>query len=422
MGHRPVMSKLNKPLSFETTFGVYTVDELLGESGAGRVYGGVDAEYRAIALKVLAVDRSTAEKRRRFKNEIAFLLRNKHDNVVAVIDHGVLTDGKQSQPFYIMRRYSGSLRELMKKGIEINRVLPLFSQILDGVEAAHLQRVVHRDLKPENILHEGSNDVLAIADFGIAGFTDDLMVTAVETRADGRLANFQYAAPEQRQAGKPVEVTADIYALGLILNELFTGSVPHGTEYQQISQIAEGYGFLDPIVSKMMRQSPQERPASIAEVKGLIQRHQAEAVSLQKLSALDGSVIKSSQIDEPLAEVPPRLISFDWTKGVLTLFLDRQVHRGWINAFKRMTSYRSLLGKGPHTFSFEGNRAIVDAAEHEIQQIIDYFKEWLPRASETLKQQLEEAARQNEARKREHLARERAEEEQRLRVMRQVKI
>ena len=416
------MSKLNKPLSFETTFGVYVVDELLGEGGAGRVYGGVDAENGPIALKILAADRATAEKRRRFKNEVAFLLRNKHDNVVTVIDHGVLTDGMQSQPFYIMRRYSGSLRELMKKGIAKDRVLPLFSQVLDGVEAAHLQKVVHRDLKPENILHDGSNDVLAIADFGIASFTDDLMVTSIETRADGRLANFQYAAPEQRQSGRAVEVTADVYALGLILNELFTGSVPHGTEYQQIGQIAEVYGFLDPIVNKMMRQSPQERPASIAEVKGLIQRHQSETVALQKLSALDGSVIKSTQIDEPLAEVPPRLINVDWRNGVLTLFLDRPVHQGWINAFKRMTSYRSVLGKGPQVFSFDRDQAIVDAGEHELQLIINYFKEWLPRASETLKQQLEQEARRQEAQRREHLAREQAAEEQRLRVLRSVKI
>jgi len=75
-----------------------------------------------------------------------------------------------------MPRYDGSLRDLMHEGSP-ERVLPLFSQILDGVEAAHLQRVVHRDLKPENILYDRGNGRLAIADFGIAHFSEELVAT-----------------------------------------------------------------------------------------------------------------------------------------------------------------------------------------------------------------------------------------------------
>src|SRR5271163_4688324 len=80
------VTKLKKPISFETTFGIYVVDELLGEGGAGRVYGGVGIDEKPIALKVLAQDKATTDKRRRFKNEIAFLARNKHPNIVTVID------------------------------------------------------------------------------------------------------------------------------------------------------------------------------------------------------------------------------------------------------------------------------------------------------------------------------------------------
>lgn len=119
-----LVSKLNKRLSFETTFGTYVVDELLGEGGAGRVFGGVGIDNSRIALKVLAADRSTTDKRRRFKNEIAFLLRNKHRNIVTVIDHGLSVDG----PFYVMRRYDSNLRELMRSGVPTNAVLPFFSQ------------------------------------------------------------------------------------------------------------------------------------------------------------------------------------------------------------------------------------------------------------------------------------------------------
>src|SRR3981081_1724934 len=113
---------------------------------------------------------------------------------------------------------------MMNVGVVPLEVLPLFVKILDGVEAAHLQGVIHRDLKPENILVDSKGAHPAIADFGIASFTEDLLVTSVETAPTQRLANFQYAAPEQRLGGRTVRDTADIYALGLILNEMFTGT------------------------------------------------------------------------------------------------------------------------------------------------------------------------------------------------------
>lgn len=416
------MTKLRKPLSFETTFGMYEVDEVLGEGGAGRVYGGVGLDQMAIALKVLAEDRATTDKRRRFKNEIAFLARNKHPNIVTVIDYGISRGGEIIGPFYVMRRYHSNLRGLVQAAIDPDCVLPLFSQILDGVEAAHLQGVVHRDLKPENILYDQDSKTLAIADFGTASFTEDLMATTVETGPAQRLANFQYAAPEQRTLGKQVGAAADIYALGLILNEMFTGVVPQGTEYRQISQFAEGYGFLDPIVARMLRQVPDERPISVMDVKGLIQRHQSEAVSLQRLSQIDGAVIKLTEIDEPLAQTPPRLVDFDWRGGYLTLKLDRPVTPEWISALQHMSSYTSVMGKPPSVFSFSGDQATVNAPEYQIQALIDNFKSWLPLASRTLKSMLEQSAQKQEATRREQLRREREAEEQRLRVLRNIRI
>jgi len=225
------MQKLGKPISFETAFGTYSAEELIGEGGAGRVYGGRGTDKASVAIKVLPQDKATSDQRRRFKNEIAFLARTKHPNIVAVIDHGVAADGAVVGPFYVMQRHDRNLRERMAAGIKPEEVLPLFGQILDGVEAAHMRGVVHRDLKPENILCDEASNSLAVADFGIASFTDDLLVTLVETGDARRLANFQYAAPEQRTRGGSVGVTADIYSLGLMLNEMFTGLVPHGSEH-----------------------------------------------------------------------------------------------------------------------------------------------------------------------------------------------
>lgn len=417
------MSKLKSPTTFETTFGTYEVTELIGEGGAGRVYGGKGLDGKPIALKVLSEDRASKEKRARFKNEIAFLMRNSHRNIVTVLDNGISTSGPIQGPFYVMPRYSSSLRQLIKGQINAESVLPLFSQVLDGVEAAHLKNVVHRDLKPENILFDAETKTLAIADFGIAKFTEDIIATLVETSPAQRLANFQYAAPEQRTPGQRVDIPADLYALGLMLNEMYTGAVPHGTDFKSIVSVTAEMGFLDEVVAKMLRQQPHDRPSSIADIKGLIQRHQSESVSMQRLSKFDNMVISSSEVDDPLALEPPKLVNFDWVAQRLTLILDRPVSPDWVTSLQNMRgSYSAVWGKGPETFSISGNKATVAAQEHEVQQIIDFFKSWLPMATHQLKYFLEDNNRRQEAERKENLRREREAEERRLNLMRNIRI
>ena len=179
------MDKLRVAVQLETAFGIYTVDEVIGEGGAGRVYGGLADGGARVAVKVLHTDRATKENRKRFKNEVAFLAQNKHANIVTVIDHGVAQAGDIRGPFYVMRRYAGSLRDLMNKKIAPADILRVFSQMLDGVEAAHMKGAIHRDLKPENFLYDTSPLALAVADFGVASFTADLVATPVETPHGG---------------------------------------------------------------------------------------------------------------------------------------------------------------------------------------------------------------------------------------------
>lgn len=413
------MSILKEPVELATAFGLYTVNEIIGEGGAGRVYAGTGDDGTQVAIKVLSD--TSSKKRARFKNEIAFLSQNKHPNIVSVVDHGVANTKKIVGPFYVMRRYQGNLRGVMGRGIAANDVLPLFSKILDGVEAAHFYGVVHRDLKPENILYD-VNHSIAIADFGIASFTEDILHTLVNSSEAERLANFQYAAPEQRVKSSKVTIAADIYALGLILNEMFTGVVPHGTEYRQIGSLAKGLEFLDPIVGAMLRQDPRGRPVSIESLKGLIQKHRVEAVSIQRLSQLAATVIKAGEIDDPLAFDPPQLVGAEWNNGILELGLDRRVTHRWVSALRNMGSFTSVEGRGPEAFTFDGLRATVHAREHEVQQIINYFKGWLTQATRQLKFELENEAKENEARRREQLRQERAAEEQRLRINQSIKI
>jgi serine/threonine protein kinase len=414
------MAKLNEQVILQTAFREYTIDEQIGEGGAGRVFAGTDDAGNAVAIKVLS--QSSADKKRRFKNEIAFLASHKHRNLVSVIDYGVAVTKVVSGPFYVMRRYDASLRSVMADAVAPDRALQLFSQMLDGVEAAHLVKVVHRDLKPENFLYIKAENLLAVADFGVAAFTEATLQTLVETDPKQRLANFMYAAPEQRRAGQAVSCAADIYALGLMLNELFTRTVPLGTDYRTIEATSKEHGYLDGIVARMIKQTPGDRPQTIAEVKTLIQKYRNEAVSLQRLSAITQTVIPAGEVDEPLAHEPPRLIDACWENGILTLVLDRPVNQDWIYALKNMGSHTSVLGKGPEMFSVNGTEARISANEHDAQSIINYFKAWLPQVTRVLKQNLEARIREEDNRRKEQLRRDREAEEKRLRINQSLRV
>lgn len=414
------MSKLKTPVSLQTAFGEYELHDILGEGGAGRVYSGKSASGEAVAVKLLTA--GSSDKRRRFKNEITFLARNQHANIVTVIDHGMAAGSDLAGPFYVMDRYSSNLRVVMSSPVSSAERLRLFALVLDGVEAAHLQKVVHRDLKPENVLYEVSTKALAVADFGVASFTTDHMATAVKTGAHQRLANFQYAAPEQRVGGKGVTDATDIYALGLILNEMFTGEVPHGTDYKLIASVSADHAYLDGIVSKMLKQNPAERPQSIALLKADIQKYAADAVSQQRLSKITQTVIPAGAIDDPLAHDPPKLVGAAWLNGTLELKLDRPVSESWLHALHNMGNFTAVMGIPPTSFRFIGATATVSCPEHSAQNVIDYLKQWLPMATALLKYNLENKAREAEARAKEELRRAREAEERNIRVNSNLKV
>jgi serine/threonine protein kinase len=220
-------------------------------------------------------------------------------------------DGRDA-PFYVMPRYASTLRDKITAVIPPEHVLRLFAGLLDGVEAAHLKGVVHRDLKPENVLYDAQRDALVVGDFGVAHFEDDERYTAVETRPGTRLANFQYAAPEQRMRGRPVDARADVYALGLILNEMFTGEIPHGTGYRTVAAAAPTYAFVDGLVEAMLQQAPAARPANIDAVKERLRAAEQEFVIRQKIDELQGTVVPESTIVDPLLRT--RFVSSAWRR------------------------------------------------------------------------------------------------------------
>lgn len=201
-----------------------------------------DEDGKRYALKCLKPEGLTTQRVKRFKNEIAFCARKEHRNIVPIVDWGFVQRAGDRLPFYVMPIYQTTLRRLMRDGIPPERVLPWFGQLLDGLEAAHLMEVWHGDLKPENLLYDPDPDLLVISDFGIAHFAEPLLQTMVETRASERLANFRYAAPEQRTEGM-VDHRADVYALGA---QIMTAQ---GCTSASVSNLTpSGSGYFDPWV------------------------------------------------------------------------------------------------------------------------------------------------------------------------------
>lgn len=401
--------------TYDTLIATYTVGAVLGEGGSGQVFAVTNEEGEEFALKALRGDRVPSDKLRRFRNEISFCKREVHSGIIRIVDEGFIVNGNAKLPFYVMPRFAGTLRKNTPSPLAPDETLRRFVRVLDAVEAAHLNGVWHRDLKPENILIGSSLGDVVVADFGIAHFAEGLLHTAVETRDDAKLANFAYAAPEQRQRSGPVDQRADIFALGLILNELFTGEIPHGKSHKLIASVAPHLGYLDGLVDEMLHQLPQSRPATIGAIKQQLIARGNEFVALQRLSEMRSTVVPAAE-----APVVPDLsfAGFDYQSGQLLITLNQDPPSGWISLFHDPPGGHSeVIGYGPGQFSLRGRTLSVAVPERLIETVVMNARDYASKATIGLRSKLAEEAKRTELQARETLRRRVAEEEERTRVL-----
>jgi tetratricopeptide (TPR) repeat protein len=216
---------------FETgvTVGRYVLFDLLGEGSMGAVYRAWDdALDRIVALKVMQPSSSETDPERarlRFEQEARLAARINHPAVAHVYDVGE----HEGAPYIAMEFVPGrQLRADMSGGRQpAGRVVFLARQILDGLAEAHRVGVVHRDLKPENVMLSG-RDQVKILDFGLA----KPMFRDGRHRLDssiGITGTPRYMAPEQLR-GRPVDARTDLYAIGVVLYELLSGTPAHPAE------------------------------------------------------------------------------------------------------------------------------------------------------------------------------------------------
>lgn len=318
---------LKKNDILETAFEKYTIIEQVGEGGNGCVYRVKNEDGKEYAVKVVVKNKLSTEKQQRFKNEINFCEKYSHDNIIKILDHGVVNKGDVLYIFYVMPLFHCNLRTLMKQGIKGADCIDYFLQISKGLAFAHAQGCIHRDIKPENILI--SNDgKCVICDFGIAHFSAMDKIALVETKETSRLANFSYHAPEQIGVGKGCTQKTDIFALGLILNEMFTGSLPLGEHYKKISDSDNYFSFLDELISKMIAQNPDIRYQSVDDMLMDYEARKQLAERDMQIRHLSQPV-PNIQIDDDLYNNLVEIVDVTPKYGELIITLSRSVNSIW---------------------------------------------------------------------------------------------
>ncbi len=257
----------------------YRVTGLLGRGGMGEVYRADDLKLgQQVALKLLPPSLEQHQDRLdRFLNEVRLSLRVTHPNVCRAFDIGEVPaqDSGPAQQFLSMEYVDGEdLSTLLRRigRLPEDKALEIARQICAGLAAAHEEGVLHRDLKPANIMIDGRGRA-KITDFGLAGATRGIAGVEAQSGTPG------YMAPEQIDGGELTERT-DIYSLGLVLYEVFTGkrafeatSAAEMAKAQQSStptSPSSHVGTLDPLIERVILRclaaNPGERPDSVKSV------------------------------------------------------------------------------------------------------------------------------------------------------------
>jgi serine/threonine-protein kinase len=209
-------------------FGQYEITALIGAGGMGEVYRARDTRLtREVAIKVLPPELARDEEFvQRFMREANTAASLDHPNIINIYN----VDAQDGMYYIVMRLAQGeTLRDVLRRGrLAPRRLLAIMGQLADALGYAHQKGIIHRDIKPANIM-VGENDRVTLMDFGIAKALSGLRITRTGTA----IGTPEYMSPEQFK-GEDVGPRTDIYALGIVLYELLTGTVPFKGETSHV--------------------------------------------------------------------------------------------------------------------------------------------------------------------------------------------
>ena len=276
----------------------YRLEGRLGSCGMSTVHRAFDTRLeREVAVKLLAEHLAEDETFvSRFRREALAAARLVHPNIVQVYDFGL--DDATGQHFIVMELVNGpSCAQLLRdRGVlDIDETLDIVGQASLGLDHAHRNGVVHRDVKPGNLLMS-EDDVVKLADFGIARATEQSSITQVGSV----LGTAAYLAPEQAR-GEEAGPAADIYALAVVTYQLLSGRLP----YEATS--------LSELTLKQQREAPTPLDAVNPEVPPPLARAVARGLALDAAGRYESAIAMAEAlragargIDPPAADVPDR--------------------------------------------------------------------------------------------------------------------
>ena len=267
------------------TISHYKILDKLGEGGMGVVYKAQDTKLdRFIALKFLPAHLAASEQdKARFIQEAKSASALNHPNVCTIHDiqehDGPASAGAPAgrQMFIVMEFVDGqTLRE--KKGtISFKQAIDIGIQIADGLAAAHEKGIVHRDVKPENIMIR-KDGIAQIMDFGLA----KLKGVSRLTKEGSTVGTAGYMSPEQVQ-GQDADHRSDIFSMGVLLYELFTGQLP----FKGVHETAVAYEIVNVDPAPMSSVKPEIDPSLDAIVLGCLEKDVNERTQSVKQVSVD---------------------------------------------------------------------------------------------------------------------------------------
>ncbi len=238
--------------------GPYKLLQLIGEGGFGSVFMAEQTEpvKRRVAVKVIKKGMDTRQVIARFEQERQALAMMDHPGIAKVLDAGETETG---QPYFVMELVDGEpvTDHCDRQKLSIPARLELFVQICSAVQHAHTKGIIHRDLKPSNVLVSvvDGQARAKVIDFGIAKATEgNLTERTLFTGHRQLIGTPEYMSPEQAEGSMDIDTRTDVYALGVLLYELLTGSTPFDSRRLRSAAFAE--------IARIIREDDPPSPSS----------------------------------------------------------------------------------------------------------------------------------------------------------------
>jgi non-specific serine/threonine protein kinase/serine/threonine-protein kinase len=284
-----------------TLIGPYKLLERIGEGGMGEVWMAEQRQpiQRRVALKIIKSGMDTRQVVARFDAERQALALMDHPNIAKVLDAGTTACGR---PYFVMELVKGTpiTAYCDQRRLTLRERLELFVPISQAIQHAHQKGIIHRDIKPSNVLiapYDG-RPVPKMIDFGIAkAIGQRLTERTLYTGFGSVVGTLEYMSPEQAELNnQDIDTRSDIYALGVLLYELLTGTTPLGRErvtHAAFSEMLRAIREEEPPKPSTRLSHSKETLESIA-----AQRH-TEPARLPKLvrGELDWIVMKALEKD-----------------------------------------------------------------------------------------------------------------------------